>query len=252
MASLDNINQRLRQLYQQFSERFPEFRVSSAYRSPEHNASVGGARGSQHMHGNALDYSWGSNVPLERQAEALQWWRDRGAGGLGYYNNGSMHVDLRQSPAAWGPNRSRTSLPQVPEPIRNVLMAHLNGTGTGTNTILAQAPTTSQTATPMTPPARPNGLLDTVQAAAPTTPGGLLGPVPNTDIATAPISPTFPLVDPSAPAASASASAAVAGPNFGGLMGLGGQLLAAAQPREDKSTQELWRMAMAAHGGGLL
>ena len=35
----------------------PELEITSGYRSPTHNANVGGARASQHTHGNALDIS---------------------------------------------------------------------------------------------------------------------------------------------------------------------------------------------------
>lgn len=83
--------------------------VVSGYRSPEHNAKVGGAKNSQHTHGNAYDVDVSSLTPAQRQALARQA-RASGFQGIGIYNN-SMHFDVGPR-RAWGPSYSRDSLPK--------------------------------------------------------------------------------------------------------------------------------------------
>lgn len=83
--------------------------VVSGYRSPEHNAKVGGAKNSQHIHGNAYDVDVSSLTPAQRQALARQA-RASGFQGIGVYNN-SMHFDVGPR-RAWGPSYSRDSLPK--------------------------------------------------------------------------------------------------------------------------------------------
>lgn len=83
-------------------------RVNSAYRDPAKNAAVGGAKGSQHMHGNAFDVdvadlSEADRVALIKQARAS------GFRGVGVYNN-SLHFDVGGD-RAWGPSYHRDSLP---------------------------------------------------------------------------------------------------------------------------------------------
>lgn len=70
--------------------------VTSGYRSPEHNAAVGGAPRSKHMLGEAADVMMANHDPhaFEEAARAV------GFRGFGYYQvNGFMHIDL-------GPERS--------------------------------------------------------------------------------------------------------------------------------------------------
>jgi len=71
--------------------------INSAYRSPEHNATVGGARRSKHLAGIAFDVST-SNLDrdeLVTEAKAI------GFRGIGYYRT-FIHIDTRPSPATWG------------------------------------------------------------------------------------------------------------------------------------------------------
>jgi hypothetical protein len=78
--------------------------VVSAYRSPEHNAAVGGAKGSYHMQAKAFDIVMANHDPhaFEREARAV------GFTGFGYYpKQGFMHIDT--GPArAWGDPFPRT------------------------------------------------------------------------------------------------------------------------------------------------
>lgn len=83
--------------------------VTSAYRSPEHNAKVGGAKHSQHMHGNAFDISTDGWTDADKQAfvdQALA----AGFNGIGVYPN-SLHIDVG-SRRAWGPSYGRESAPE--------------------------------------------------------------------------------------------------------------------------------------------
>jgi zinc D-Ala-D-Ala carboxypeptidase len=72
--------------------------VRSAYRSPEHNKAVGGAKASKHMEGTAFDISMANHDPVNFEAAA----REVGFLGFGYYpRSGFMHIDL--GPArSWG------------------------------------------------------------------------------------------------------------------------------------------------------
>ena len=82
--------------------------VTSGYRDPATNARVGGARNSQHTHGNAFDISVAGMSPEQRLALATAA-RNAGFQGFGFYDN-SLHFDVG-APRAWGPSYHRDSLP---------------------------------------------------------------------------------------------------------------------------------------------
>lgn len=79
--------------------------ILSAYRTPAHNKSIGGARDSQHVHGRALDMTPPRGVSIAKftadvRALADQMWRDPLLpdiiGGLGaYLTRGFLHADVR-------------------------------------------------------------------------------------------------------------------------------------------------------------
>lgn len=74
--------------------------ITSGYRCPTHNRSIGGACHSWHLVGLAADIR-SPDLPtseLALIAEALPAFRD---GGIGVYPN-HVHVDLRPAPARWG------------------------------------------------------------------------------------------------------------------------------------------------------
>ncbi|MFN3953327.1 MAG: YcbK family protein [Pararhodobacter sp.] len=114
--------------------------VRSAYRSPEHNRSVGGAPASKHMDGTAFDIAMSNHDPAAFEAAA----RAVGFLGFGYYpRSGFMHIDL--GPArVWGepfPARAVPFAEEIP-PARESLAESrtLKGTGTaGVATIGAAA-----------------------------------------------------------------------------------------------------------------
>ncbi|MCF6317357.1 MAG: D-Ala-D-Ala carboxypeptidase family metallohydrolase [Marinosulfonomonas sp.] len=65
--------------------------VRSAYRSPEHNRAVGGAKRSKHLIGAAFDIAMENHDPVVFEAAA----REVGFLGFGFYpRSGFMHVDL--------------------------------------------------------------------------------------------------------------------------------------------------------------
>ncbi len=93
--------------------------LRSAYRSPEHNRAVGGAKRSKHLEGAAFDIAMANHDPLAFEAAA----REVGFLGFGFYpRSGFMHIDL--GPARqWGarfPLRATAFAAETP-PAREVL-----------------------------------------------------------------------------------------------------------------------------------
>ena len=86
--------------------------ITSAYRSPDYNASVGGSKKSMHMQGKAVDVIMTGKTDSERQ-QFIQAAIDAGIKGIGVYNS-FTHIDIRDNKAAWGANGSRTGLPAYP------------------------------------------------------------------------------------------------------------------------------------------
>ena len=103
--------------------------VRSAYRSPEHNRAVGGAKASKHMDGTAFDIAMSNHDPM-KFAEAA-----RAVGFLGfgtYPRSGFMHIDL--GPARqWGERFPMRAVPFATEaPLARETIAQsrtLRGTG---------------------------------------------------------------------------------------------------------------------------
>lgn len=73
-----------------------EIIVDDGYRCFEHNAAVGGVRSSQHLLGKAADIRIGKLSIQEMYARALKIPEFRG-GGIGVYDNGFIHVDVRDT-----------------------------------------------------------------------------------------------------------------------------------------------------------
>jgi hypothetical protein len=74
--------------------------ITSAYRSPEYNRRVGGARNSQHVQGKACDILW----PTADRAGRIRFLElaiQAGFNGIGTYDN-FIHVDTRGYKATWG------------------------------------------------------------------------------------------------------------------------------------------------------
>lgn len=81
--------------------------INSAYRSPEYNKQVGGAKNSQHMRGKAFDISM-VNHDVELFMEIVENLIDPETNkpyfnGIGYYEKYNMvHIDTRDKKARWG------------------------------------------------------------------------------------------------------------------------------------------------------
>ena len=81
---------------------------TSAYRDPSYNASVGGARGSQHIHGNAFDIST-AGMSAEERAALIQAAKAAGFQGFGGYDD-SLHFDVG-APRTWGSDYTGATTP---------------------------------------------------------------------------------------------------------------------------------------------
>ena len=93
--------------------------IVSAFRDPERNAKAGGAKGSRHMHGDAIDIdvSRMSKADRLRLIEAAS---AQGFTGIGVYSN-SIHLDTGNR-RAWGPSHASNSIPGW---ARNTIIRHL-------------------------------------------------------------------------------------------------------------------------------
>jgi len=76
--------------------------INSAYRSPEHNAKIGGVKTSQHLLGKAADITIQSLKPAEvyKIIEDLIDMGEMLQGGLGLYDT-FVHYDIRKTKARW-------------------------------------------------------------------------------------------------------------------------------------------------------
>ena len=104
--------------------------VNSAYRSPEHNARVRGAKRSKHLEGTAFDISMANHDPAVFEKAA----RTENFLGFGTYpRSGFMHIDL--GPARrWGEPFPPRSVPFAEEapPAREALVGSRTMKGSGT------------------------------------------------------------------------------------------------------------------------
>lgn len=83
--------------------------IKSGYRDPATNKSVGGAKGSQHLHGNAIDWAT-SGMSQEERLNFLNAARQAGFQGFGGYSSGNVHTDVGQA-RYWGDDYSGKSAP---------------------------------------------------------------------------------------------------------------------------------------------
>ena len=74
--------------------------VHDAYRCPEHNEQLGGVQNSEHTRGMAADV----NIPgrsLQQMYELALQVPQFAGGGIGAYDGGFLHVDVRDHPSRW-------------------------------------------------------------------------------------------------------------------------------------------------------
>ena len=80
--------------------------VHDGYRCPEHNASVGGVKNSQHLEGKAADIEIRGLTLQQQYDRAMQIPAFRN-GGIGVYDSGFIHVDVRNEEARWARVRGK-------------------------------------------------------------------------------------------------------------------------------------------------
>jgi hypothetical protein len=97
--------------------------INSGHRDPARNARVGGAKGSQHIDGNALDVDV-SSLSNEERTQLIGMASAMGFTGIGVYNN-AVHLDMGAR-RSWGPNYRAES---VPGWAKGAIDAHLAGRG---------------------------------------------------------------------------------------------------------------------------
>lgn len=76
--------------------------INSAYRTPKYNASVGGAKSSQHLTASAADIRINGYDPILVYETILKLIKEGKLhnGGVGLYNT-FVHYDVRSTPARW-------------------------------------------------------------------------------------------------------------------------------------------------------
>jgi len=109
---------RFKQVQNAFGASVP---IVSGFRDPERNARAGGAKQSEHMHGNALDLDV-SNMSTEDRVRLIQTASSLGFTGIGVYAN-SIHLDIGAR-RAWGASHHSES---VPTWARTAIDAHMAG-----------------------------------------------------------------------------------------------------------------------------
>jgi len=82
--------------------------IVSAFRDPASNAQAGGAKGSQHIHGNAIDVD-ASGLSKQERLHVIRVARSLGFKGVGVYAN-ALHFDIGTK-RAWGPDFSDKTIP---------------------------------------------------------------------------------------------------------------------------------------------
>jgi len=73
--------------------------INSAYRSPDYNKNIGGAKQSMHMSGKAVDVSTTFMTEAQKQ-QFIRYASEEGFGGIGVYAT-FVHVDLRPARVGW-------------------------------------------------------------------------------------------------------------------------------------------------------
>ena len=75
--------------------------ISSAYRTPQYNAKVGGVTDSQHCYGTAADITVTGKTPAQVAAYARQLMPDWGGVGVYTKKGRFVHIDVRETKADW-------------------------------------------------------------------------------------------------------------------------------------------------------
>jgi len=147
MAAMSNMSPQALAAWEQLNATWGKpLTVNSAYRDPAQNAAAGGAKRSQHMHGNAFDVST-AGMSQEDRAALVQAAKSSGFTGYGGYNN-SLHFDVGPS-RTWGADYTGAT---TPDWLTSAL---------GDGTPATQGRTSTRGSQPMTPTQQaPKGILE--------------------------------------------------------------------------------------------
>jgi uncharacterized protein YcbK (DUF882 family) len=101
--------------------------IHAGYRCPEHNAAVGGVPHSEHTLGLAADIAL-PGLSLQRMYELALEVPQFAHGGIGVYDGGFLHVDVREQRARWarvsGQYVGMGALVREPEVAANARVGH--------------------------------------------------------------------------------------------------------------------------------
>jgi hypothetical protein len=87
--------------------------ITSGFRDPSRNRAAGGAEGSAHTRGNAVDVRFPGGE--QETAEVIESAKKAGVGGIGVYGPGFLHLDTESS-RSWGPDHTSRSIPEWAKP----------------------------------------------------------------------------------------------------------------------------------------
>ena len=106
---LENLRPELRSGVEKLQQAWgKELPIVSGFRDTARNKKAGGAKRSQHTHGNAVDIDV-SNLSQAERVELIKLASAQGFGGIGVYAN-SLHLDFGKR-RYWGPSHKSASLP---------------------------------------------------------------------------------------------------------------------------------------------
>lgn len=123
--------------------------VTSGFRDPGRNARAGGAEGSKHLTGDAVDVQFQGNE--QDTINLIKVASEKGMGGIGVYRPGFLHLDTG-SKRVWGPDYKASSIPQWAKPALDEHMGRPSSAASGGNATGAGGGESTPAATPVSAP----------------------------------------------------------------------------------------------------
>ena len=107
---LENLRPEVRQGVSELQQAWGrELPIVSGFRGAARNKKAGGAKKSQHLHGNAVDIDV-SNLSTAEKIKLIRMASEQGFTGIGVYGKNSLHLDYGGR-RAWGPTYHKDSVP---------------------------------------------------------------------------------------------------------------------------------------------